>query len=78
MICQALADCADNGKVSAFGIGDLAGVVAEIELAAVAAEMRFAHVVIGADHTALEDGEEIFSRVAVLETARNDVFLHYD
>ena len=32
-------------------------------------------MVIGADHAALEDGEEVFSGVAVLETAGGDIFL---
>ena len=52
-----------------------AGVVTEIELGTVSAKVRFAHVVIGADDTTLEDLEEVFGGAAVLETASGDVFL---
>jgi hypothetical protein len=40
------------------------GVVAKIELTAVAAQVSLAHMVVGADHATLEDGEEVS---AVLE-----------
>src|SRR5690606_17854154 len=53
---------------------DGAGVVSKIEFGTVTAKVRFAHVVVGADHAALEDGEEIFGGVGVLEAARGDVF----
>jgi len=68
-----LATLEDQG--GALAIVHVAGVVAQIELGAVAAKVCFTHVVIGADHAALEDGEEIFGGVAVLEAARGDVFL---
>jgi hypothetical protein len=60
---------------SALSIGHVAGVVAQIELGTVAAKVSLAHVVIGADHAALEDGEEVFSGIGVLEAAGGDVFL---
>ena len=52
----------------------LAGVVAEIELCGVAAKVRFREVMVGADHAALEDREEVFDRIGVLEAARGDIF----
>ena len=53
----------------------LAGVVAKVELPAVAAKVRFAHVVISADDAALEDREEVFGGVAVLEATGSDILL---
>ena len=59
---------------SAFRVGQFAGVVAKVELGTVAAKVSLAHVVIGANHTALEDGEEVFSGVGVVEHAAH-IFL---
>ena len=42
---------------------------------AVAAKVCFAHVVIRADHAALENGEEVFGGVAVLEATSGHIFL---
>ena len=46
-----------------------------MELASVTAKMCFAHMVIGADHAALENGKEILGCVAVLVTAMLHIFL---
>ena len=73
-IGKALAGDALQGQIRAFVIVQLAGVVAEVELCGVAAKVRFAKVVVGANHAALEDRKEVFDRVAVLEAARSDVF----
>jgi len=73
-IGEAATDAAFEDFVSACRIRQLAGVVAQIELRTVAAKVGFAHVVIGADHAALEDGEEVFSGVGVVEHAAH-VFL---
>jgi hypothetical protein len=74
-IGEALASGTEKGCVSAHSVVLLAGVVAKVELCGVAGKVRFAHVVIGADHATLEDREEVFDRVAMLETAGGDVFL---
>jgi hypothetical protein len=72
-IGQTLANRPHEGRVSALGIVHLAGVVAEVELGGVSSKVRLAHVVIGADHAALEDRKEVLDRVAVLEPAGRDV-----
>src|SRR3546814_17833576 len=64
---------AAKGLVCTRGVSDLAGVATEIKLGTVAGQMGFAHVVICSDHAALEDREEVFDRVGVLEAARGDV-----
>ena len=69
-IGQALADAALERQRGALAVRHGARIVAEIELAAVTAQVGFAHVVIGADHAALEDREEVFGRVGMLEAAR--------
>ena len=70
---EALAACALDRFNRALAVSQLAGVVAEIEFAAVPRQMGFAHVVIGADHAALEDRKEVFDRVAVLEATSGDL-----
>jgi hypothetical protein len=67
-IGEALAPDAAKGLIGALGISTVPVVVAEIELAGVAAQMRFADMVINADDAALEDGEEILDRVRVPAT----------
>ena len=62
-IGQALALGSFERKRSALPIRHSASIVTEVELAAVAAKVRLAHVVISADHAALEDREEVFSSV---------------
>jgi hypothetical protein len=73
-IGEAATDHAFDDQICALPVVHVAGVVAQIELAAVAAKVGFAKVVIGADHAALEDREEVFGGVGVLEAARGDVF----
>ena len=63
----ALADCALQGHRSAFPVGDGAGIVTEVKFSTVARQVRFAHMVIGSDHAALQNGKEVFNRVAMLE-----------
>ena len=65
-IGEALAFHAFDDDRGALAIGHAASVVAQIELAAVAAKVSLAHVMIGADHAALENGEEVFGGVAML------------
>ena len=65
---------AHEGCIGANRVIVLAGVVAEIELCGLAGKVRFAHKVLGADDAALEDREEVFDCVAVLEAAGGDVF----
>src|SRR3546814_17525868 len=72
-IGKALTFDAAKGFVGTLCVSDLAGVVTEIKLGTVAGQMGFAHVVIGSDHAALEDREEVFDRVGVLDAARGDV-----
>ena len=67
-----LATFEDQG--SALAVVQFAGVVAKVELGTVAAKVGLAHVVVGADHAALENGEEVFDRVAVLEATCGDIF----
>ena len=50
-----------------------AGVVAQIEPMAVAAKVRVAQVVRGADHAALDDREGVFDRMGVLDAAGGDM-----
>ena len=54
-IGQALALHALQDDASAVAVAHGAGVIAKVELAAVAAQVSLAHVVVGADHAALED-----------------------
>lgn len=54
-IGQATANCANDSNVCALAVRHLAGVVTKIELAAIATKVGFAHMVIGADHAALEN-----------------------
>ena len=72
-IGQATANAALQDQCSALPVVHIAGVVAQIELGTVAAKVRLTHMVIGANYTAFENGEEVFSGVAVLETARCDI-----
>ena len=74
-ISEAATDTTAQDFSGAFGVGQFAGVVAQIELGAVTAKVGFAHVVIGADHAALEDREEVFGGVGVLEAAGGDILL---
>ena len=73
-IGEATAFTTFENERSGLAIGDRARVVAQVKFSAVAAKVRFAHVVIGTDHAALEDRKEIFSGVAVLEPAGGDIF----
>ena len=73
-IGQATAYSALQDGRSALAIVHIAGVVAQIELGTVAAKVRLAHMVIGADHAALENREEVFGGVAVLEAAKGYLF----
>lgn len=68
-IRQALAFHTLQSERGTLSIGDGASVVAEIKFRGVAAKMGFAHVMIGADVAALEDGEEILSGVGVIDAA---------
>jgi len=58
-IGEALADATLERQLGALRIGHKASLVAEVELGTVTGKVRLAHVVIGADHAALEDREEI-------------------
>ncbi len=58
-IGQALALHTLQNDAGALAVAHGAGVVAKIELTAVAAKVSLAHVVIGADHATLEDAEEV-------------------
>ena len=67
-ISKALAFYHGEQLVVTLGISDLergATVVAEIELGKVAVQMRFAAMLIDADHAALEDGEHVLNRVGM-------------
>ena len=59
----------------AFTVCQLAGVVTKIELAGVATKMRFAHMEIGANDAAFENGKEIFGGIRMLVTAVLHIFL---
>ena len=74
-IGEALAFHALQNDAGAVAVAHGAGVVTKVELAAVATQVSLAHVVIGANDAALEDREEVFSGVAVLEPAVGDIFL---
>ena len=74
-IGQALAFHALEGDGSTVRVVKGAGVVAEVELPAVAAKVGFREVVIGSDHATLEEGEEVFGGVGVLEAARGHILL---
>jgi hypothetical protein len=63
---QALALDALEGEVRALAIAEVFDVVTKIELGGVAVQMALSHVVIGADHAALEDRKEVLDRVGVV------------
>ena len=73
-ICQAFALYALGGDSGALEIGDVAGVVAEIEFAQVAFQVFGRNPLIVAVDAALEDREVVFHRVRVPEFA-SDIFL---
>jgi hypothetical protein len=68
-IGKATAFHALENVAGAFRVALVLGRVAKIELGKVAVHMGSAHVVIGADDAALEDGEEILGGVAVIAVA---------
>ena len=72
-IGEAFASNALERNVRALVVRVFAGIITEIELRRVAMQVGLAQVVIGADHAALEDGEEVFDRVGV-EHAMTAIF----
>lgn len=72
-IGEALAFRSGKNSGGAFAIAHFAGVIAKIELFAVATKVRFAHVVIGSDHAPLENLKEGFGGVGVHEATVTEV-----
>ena len=73
-IGEALAGDHLQGGIGTLGVGQMAVVVAEIELANVALQVLLADVVIDADDAALQDGEVILDRVCVIERLADILF----
>src|SRR3546814_5598881 len=64
-IGQTLADNATQDRVGALFVSVGLGGIAEVEFGQVAVHVGLAHMMIGADHAALQDREEVFSGVGM-------------